>query len=78
MGTTAGIRELEIDYPLAFANTIAPTLKKPFKYVHLSGAATERDQSKSLWFKGSMRKTKVYPPSYTSFHVLLSLCLATK
>ncbi|KAG0650055.1 hypothetical protein D0Z07_3522 [Hyphodiscus hymeniophilus] len=61
MGTTAGDRALEHDYPVAFGSAFSKTLassKKQFRYVHLSGAATERDQEKPLWFKGDMRKMK--------------------
>ncbi|KUJ20472.1 uncharacterized protein LY89DRAFT_715861 [Mollisia scopiformis] len=61
MGTTAGDKALEVDYPLAFGNALSKTLpesKKKFRYVHLSGAATERDQDKPLWFKSEMRKIK--------------------
>jgi hypothetical protein len=61
MGTTAGDRTLEIDYPLAFGNAFSNILQedKNFRYIHLSGAATERDQGKPLWFKADMRKMKV-------------------
>jgi hypothetical protein len=62
MGTTAGDKTLEIDYPLAFSNHFSRTLlvqNKKFRYIHLSGAATERNQERPLWFKGYMRKIKV-------------------
>jgi len=62
MGTTAGNKVLEVDYPLAFGNAFSPVVseqKKRFRYLHLSGATTERDQGKALWFKGDMRKMKV-------------------
>lgn len=65
MGTTAGDKALEVDYPLAFGNAFSKTLsdsKKKFRYIHLSGAATERDQEKDLWFKSEMRKMKVGLP----------------
>jgi len=63
MGTTAGDKILEVDYPLAFGNAMSTVLqiakeKKKFRFIHLSGAATERDQSKDLWFKSEMRKLK--------------------
>jgi hypothetical protein len=67
MGTTAGDKALELDYPLAFGNAFSKTLsesKKKFRYVHLSGAATERDQDKALWFKSEMRKMKVCHSKY--------------
>jgi hypothetical protein len=61
MGTTAGDKTLEIDHPLAFGNNFSNILQghKTFRYIHLSGAATERDQDKFLWFKADMRKMKV-------------------
>jgi hypothetical protein len=73
MGTIAGNKTLEIDYPLAFGNAfskILPAPDKKFRYIHLSGAATEGDQERSLWFKGEMRKMKV-----TSSKVSLGLQL---
>lgn len=59
MGTTGGDRVLEVDYPLSFGNAFSKTLEKKFRYIHLSGATTERNQEKPLWFKGEMRKMKV-------------------
>lgn len=62
MTTTTGDPILELEYPRAFANAIAPGLVsrgKQFRYLHLSGALVERDQKKSLWMKSSVRKTKV-------------------
>ncbi|KAH8598841.1 hypothetical protein B0O99DRAFT_614308 [Bisporella sp. PMI_857] len=58
MGTTAGNKALEVDYPLAFGDAFSKFIQKKFWYIHLSGAATERDQSRSLWFKSEMRKLK--------------------
>jgi len=68
MGTTAGSKVLEVDYPLAFGNAMRAVLQKEkenkkFRYTHLSGAVTERDQSKDLWFKSEMRKLKIPFPS---------------
>jgi hypothetical protein len=62
MTTTAGDPTLELQYPKAFANAIAPTLTKDnkhFRYVHLTGAMVERDQTRALWLKSDVRKTKV-------------------
>lgn len=62
MTTTAGNPVLELEYPKAFAEAFASTMPvgaKPFRYLHLSGGMVERDQDRSLWMKGSMRKTKV-------------------
>ncbi|CAN9133670.1 unnamed protein product [Alternaria alternata] len=61
MTTTAGNPVLELEYPKAFAEAFASTMTvgaKPFRYLHLSGGMVERDQDRSLWMKGSMRKTK--------------------
>ncbi|KAJ7478701.1 hypothetical protein B0H11DRAFT_1864441 [Mycena galericulata] len=55
------IPEIEIDYPLAFARALAPTLtsrETPFRYMHTSGALAERDQSKSLPFLQQLRHIK--------------------
>jgi len=78
MGTTAGSRELEVDYPLAFATAFSktlssPTRSTPFRYLHLSGMAVERDQSASLWFKSEMRKMKGQNEVRSSHHVVLHI-----
>jgi hypothetical protein len=57
-GTCASDRILEVEYPLAFGNAFSKTLERKFRYICLSGATTERDQTKTLWFKGEMRKMK--------------------
>jgi hypothetical protein len=62
MTTTAGDPLLELQYPRAFADAIAPSIAsgaKRFRYMHLSGAMVERDQKKSLWMKANVRKVKV-------------------
>jgi hypothetical protein len=58
MGNTAGDRVLEVDYPLVFGDAFSRTLEKKFRYIHPSGATTERNREKPLWFKGEMRKMK--------------------
>ncbi|TVY83242.1 hypothetical protein LSUE1_G001182 [Lachnellula suecica] len=58
MGHISAIPEVEIDYPLAFAKAFAPTLRKPFRYMHCSGILAERDQTKRLWFLQEGRRTK--------------------
>jgi len=74
MGTTAGHKDLEINYPLAFGNAFSKTLEKRFRYIHLSGATTERDQEKPLWFKAEMRKMKVRKSSaHNGFPVFKTL-----
>lgn len=44
----------------AFASSVAPhtTSGKPFRFLYLSGHLVERDQDKSLWFLGQMRKAR--------------------
>jgi hypothetical protein len=67
MGTTKGDKVLEIDYPLSFGNAFSrglTTQKKKFRYLHLSGALTERDQEKALAFKAGMRRRKVMLPPH--------------
>lgn len=62
MTTTAGDPVLELDYPLAFANAFAPSVAKNdqrFRFLHVTGGMVERDQTKSLWLKSSVRKVKV-------------------
>jgi hypothetical protein len=62
MTTTAGDPLLELEYPRAFAEAIMSTMvedKNKFRYLHLSGGMVERDQSRALWIKSSMRKIKV-------------------
>jgi len=62
MTTTAGDTALELEYPKAFAEAIAPTLPehgKRFRYLHLSGGLVERDQTRTLWMKSGVRKVKV-------------------
>jgi hypothetical protein len=62
MTTTAGDAMLELQYPKAFADAIGPALamdSKRFRYVHVTGATVERDQTKALWFKSGVRKIKV-------------------
>ena len=66
MGTTKANRELEVEYPRAFGQAMSSILgeregngERKFRYVHLSGGMTERDQERSLWFKGDMRRMKV-------------------
>jgi len=61
MGGYDGNSAVEIEYPLASAAAFAKTLKsnrKQFRYVHLSGALGEQDQTKSLWFYQDGRKAK--------------------
>lgn len=59
MGDNNSLPEVEIDYPLAFANAFAPTIEKPFRFIHCSGALIEKDQTKPLWFLEEGRRIKV-------------------
>jgi len=62
MGTTDAIKELEIDYPVAFAKAFAPSLatrQTPFRYMHCSGRLAEKDQTKKLYFLQEGRRIKV-------------------
>jgi hypothetical protein len=61
LGTTEGRQDIEIDYPLAFCNAIAPSVarqKKPFRYVHTSGRLAEQDQERCLLFLSGGRRIK--------------------
>lgn len=61
MGTTEGRKDIEIDYPLAFCNAIAPAVArqgKPFRYIHTSGRLAEHDQEKCLLFLSEGRRIK--------------------
>ncbi|KAF1940290.1 hypothetical protein EJ02DRAFT_495068 [Clathrospora elynae] len=61
MTTTSGDLVLEVEYPKAFAKAFASMMTndgRRFRYVHISGAMVERDQSRTLRLKGSMRKIK--------------------
>jgi hypothetical protein len=61
LGTTEGRQDIEIDYPLAFCNAIAPSVarqKKLFRHVHTSGRLAERDQERWLLFLSAGRRIK--------------------
>jgi len=62
IGTTDANREINYDYPLAFqesfleARKASPHAAKRFRYIRVSGAFTEPDQDRSLWFYAGPRK----------------------
>ncbi|KAK4545976.1 hypothetical protein LTR36_002540 [Oleoguttula mirabilis] len=65
LGTPRAGRDGHVDYTLAavhaFASALATELEAQgsrFRFVYLSGAVTERDQNKSLWFLGESRKMR--------------------
>lgn len=63
MGTYAGDPAVDVEYPLAFANSFAKTLRgrtEKFRLLFLSGALAEQDQNKTLWFYQAARRAKVF------------------
>ncbi|KAJ2998732.1 hypothetical protein NUW58_g227 [Xylaria curta] len=63
MGSYKGSRTADLEYPLAFLESMARVLKtKParprFKYIHLGGMFTRQDQEKKLYFLEYPRKIR--------------------
>ncbi|KAI1370215.1 hypothetical protein F4677DRAFT_458035 [Hypoxylon crocopeplum] len=63
MGTYAGSLTADLEYPLAFLESMVRVLEKQpsrprFRYVHLSGKFVRQDQEKKLWFMEKPRKIK--------------------
>ncbi|MCJ1392868.1 hypothetical protein MMC18_005740 [Xylographa bjoerkii] len=59
IGTSDGNHLVRIDYPLAFATALARIRAKQttaLRFVHLSGAVSEVDQSKPLWYMQEARR----------------------
>lgn len=54
--------EVEMEYPLAFANAMRPLAEetRSFRYMHVSGVLAEKDQVKPLWFLQEGRRAKVH------------------
>lgn len=54
-------KKVSIEYTLAAAKAFTPTSapEKKFRFIYLSGAASERDQTKPLWFMQEYRRTRV-------------------
>lgn len=52
-------RRVSLDYTLAAAQVFQETCQKPFRFIYCSGAATERDQTKPLWFMQEYRRIRV-------------------
>lgn len=68
MGSYAGSLAADLEYPVAFLESMIPVLEKhtgrpPFRYVHLSGKFVRQDQEKRLWFMEKPRKIKVRHPT---------------
>ncbi|KAK4866977.1 hypothetical protein LT330_007718 [Penicillium expansum] len=51
-------RRVSLDYTLAAAQVFQETCQKPFRFIYCSGAATERDQTKPLWFMQEYRRIR--------------------
>ncbi|CAI7630467.1 unnamed protein product [Penicillium glandicola] len=51
-------RRVSLDYTLAAAQLFHETCQKPFRFIYCSGAAAERDQTKSLWFMQEYRRIR--------------------
>ncbi|MCJ1462818.1 hypothetical protein MMC07_001421 [Pseudocyphellaria aurata] len=53
-------RKISIEYTLAAAKAFTPasSTEKKFRFVYLSGAASERDQTKPLWFMQEYRRIR--------------------
>ncbi|KAF2261383.1 hypothetical protein CC78DRAFT_619437 [Lojkania enalia] len=65
LGTSDGNEDANINYPLAFQEAFLRILKnmkdgngKRFRYIHISGAFVEQDQSRSLLFYANPRRVK--------------------
>ncbi|KAJ5650304.1 uncharacterized protein N7484_004027 [Penicillium longicatenatum] len=51
-------KRVSIEYTLAAARVFQEVCQKPFRFVYVSGAGTERDQSKSLWVMQDYRRIR--------------------
>lgn len=64
---TETARKINVEYTMtamrAFGTHLSSLVegggKKKFRFVYLSGGMSERDQSRSLWMAGEMRKIRV-------------------
>ena len=64
---TETARKINVEYTMAAMRAFGTHLsflvegggKKKFRFVYLSGGMSERDQSRSLWMAGEMRKIRV-------------------
>ncbi|KAJ6000091.1 hypothetical protein N7481_000500 [Penicillium waksmanii] len=55
-GATA--RRVSIEYTMAAAEAFEETCQKPFRFIYVSGAGAEQDQTKSLWVMGDYRRIR--------------------
>ncbi|KAJ6096072.1 hypothetical protein N7486_006818 [Penicillium sp. IBT 16267x] len=51
-------KRVSIEYTLTAARVFQDVCEKPFRFVYVSGAAAERDQSKSLWIMQDYRRIR--------------------
>ncbi|KAJ5785470.1 uncharacterized protein N7503_010682 [Penicillium pulvis] len=51
-------KRVSIEYTLTAARVFQEVCGKPFRFVYISGAGTERDQSKSLWIMQDYRRLR--------------------
>ncbi|EGP87788.1 unnamed protein product [Zymoseptoria tritici ST99CH_1A5] len=60
LGTPTGGRDVHMDYTMAAVKALKSSLKngQQFRFVYVSGALVETDQSKTLWFMGDMRRMR--------------------
>jgi hypothetical protein len=77
MGTYTGSVTADLEYPLAFLESMgralqtkSSTSRSRFRYVHLSGKFVRQDQEKKLLFLEKPRKIKVWFRSIVDFPVL--------
>lgn len=64
MGSYNADRSADLDYPLAFVESMgrvlqSMTARPPFRYVQLSGKWARSDQGQRLWWGEDARKLKV-------------------
>lgn len=69
-------KRVSIDYTLAAARAFEASLSSQqetvsnnntkFRFIYLSGAAAERDQTKSLWFMQDYRRIRVFNSIFSS------------
>lgn len=55
-------RDVHMDYTMAAVKSLQSTMKEGqhFRFVYVSGSLVERDQSRTIWLMGDMRRMRVY------------------
>lgn len=64
MGTYKGSMAVDVEYPVAFMESMGRVLetkpsRPPFRYVQLSGKFVRQNQERKLWLMETPRKIKV-------------------